>query len=376
MSTWLAYKVNANLADALVGCGFNSPTEIQEKSMVYVNHAVDLIIASKTGSGKTLTYLIPVLNHICNAIDNGDFEGLPMSLILLPTRELAIQVESVLKNVLNQLRTSYPKTKIRTCTISGGFAEEKQLRLLASGPKIVIGTIGRIWDLLENGKSEELKSIAGIQFLVLDEIDRIIDLGQMKELRNVLKYIDAPKSFKFVNTETKEAELQQISFGQAVVGEVPSLQEWDEEFDKQFLGDGFAAPSTVKTNKDRRTYVVSATLGKAFFTSRMMTKKVKNDLKKVMKDNPDTVPNMKLEEIMKHINFKNKTKVIDMTQDMLLPETLEVLKVDVMKDEKMLYLYYFVDLYKDKNMIIFTNSISSSNRIKSLLALASNLLIT
>lgn len=115
-----------------------------------------------------------------------------MSLILLPTRELALQVEAVLKNVINHLRTSYPDTKIKTCTIAGGFSEEKQLRLLSSHPKIVVATVGRIWDLLQNGKSEDLKAISSINYLILDEIDRIIDLGQMKELQNVLKYIENP----------------------------------------------------------------------------------------------------------------------------------------------------------------------------------------
>jgi ATP-dependent RNA helicase DDX24/MAK5 len=151
-----------------------------------------------------------------------------------------------------------------------------------------------------------------------------------------------------------------------------AVEEFDEDFDKMFLGkDDGEAEVKHKSNPHRRTFVISATLGKAFFTSRMMTKKVKSDLKKIMKENPETVPNMKLKEIMKHITFKQKTKVIDMTQDVLLPETLEVLKVDCMKDEKMLYLYYFVNLYKDKTMIIFTNSISSASRIKSLLSLAS-----
>ena len=115
-----------------------------------------------------------------------------MSLILLPTRELAIQVETVLKSVIGHLRTHYPETRIKTCTIAGGFSEEKQIRLLASHPKILVGTVGRIWDLLQNGKSEDLKSISSINFLIIDEIDRVIDLGQMKELQNILKYIENP----------------------------------------------------------------------------------------------------------------------------------------------------------------------------------------
>lgn len=170
--------------------------------------------------------------------------------------------------------------------------------------------------------------------------------------------------------------MNEVDFGDAVAGNFEFVEEFDEEFDKKFLSGASLKTQTVepKSNKNRRTYVISATLGKAFFSSRMMTKKVKNDLKKIMKNNPETVPNMKLKEIMKYIAFKNKTKIIDLTQDALLPQTLEVLKVDVLKDQKMLYLYYFVDLYKDKTIIIFTNSISSSNRIKSLLTLAGRLL--
>lgn len=170
--------------------------------------------------------------------------------------------------------------------------------------------------------------------------------------------------------------MNEVNFGDAMTGNFEFVEEFDEEFDKKFLSGANLRQQTVepKSNKNRKTYVISATLGKAFFSSRMMTKKVKNDLKKIMKNNPETVPNMKLNEIMKYISFKNKTKIIDLTQDALLPQTLEVLKVDVLKDQKMLYLYYFVDLYKDKTIIIFTNSISSSNRIKSLLSLAGRLL--
>lgn len=184
---------------------------------------------------------------------------------------------------------------------------------------------------------------------------------------------------KTIMPEQDDAHLLEVKYTENEVPEIAmDVEEFDEDFDKMFLGKGGEmqddnAPPKYKTNQNRRTFVVSATLGKTFFTSRMMTKKVKSDLKKLMKENPETVPNMKLKEIMKHINFKHKTKVVDMTQETLLPESLEVMKVDCPTEDKMLYLYYFVNLYKDKPMIIFTNSISSSSRIKSLLALASKL---
>jgi superfamily II DNA/RNA helicase len=144
------------------------------------------------GSGKTLCYLVPLLNSICNAIDKGTFDSYSMSLILLPTRELAIQVESVLKNLLAHLRSHYEKVRIPIVTISGGFSIEKQIRLLASKPKIVIGTVGRVWDILQNGKSEDFRALSSLNYLILDEIDRILDLGQLKELSGILQYIENP----------------------------------------------------------------------------------------------------------------------------------------------------------------------------------------
>lgn len=182
---------------------------------------------------------------------------------------------------------------------------------------------------------------------------------------------------KLAVSDEQEAEIQEIKLEDAMkLEKLGALEDFDEEFDRMFLkgelpGDDSEQKQKEKTNPNRRTFVVSATLGKAFFSSRMMTKKVKSDLKKILKENPETVPNMKLKEIMKYIVFKHKTKVIDITQEVFLPETLEILKVDCITEDKLLYLYYFVNIYKDKRIIIFTNSITSSNRIKSLLALSS-----
>lgn len=97
-----------------------------------------------------------------------------------------------MKRILDKLKLQYEGVRIPTCTISGGFSVEKQVRVLSFKPKIIIGTIGRMWDILQNNKSEDFKAIATINFLVLDEVDRIIDLGQAKDLENLLRYIENP----------------------------------------------------------------------------------------------------------------------------------------------------------------------------------------
>jgi DEAD/DEAH box helicase len=524
---WEGLHLNPALVTALEAIGFVSPTEVQARALAYAVHPVDLIVSSKTGSGKTLTYLVPILNNLANAMSKNALASVQMSLILLPTRELALQVLSVLKAITKQLETTFKGQRITSCILAGGFSLDKQKRLLSYGPHLVIATVGRFWDILSTGKSEDLKKVASCSFLVLDEVDRIIDLGQMKELQQVLKYIEDPKSVSLGVNELTEAQDSAIPFEEAIkLINGHKVEEFDPEFDRVFLGkvrrekkvssksryqqkpeslrpdqqetpahkfgqdeeddsqehlgddgdeeefegeeelvdgddegieedgaeefgeqideegasgmeefeeDGFDGmdeegfegmdeeelnfddenddqpkkhknvdqygrknrgrsgqddkeknsiikgiqpPVKYKTNQMRRTFVVSATLGKTFFTSRMMTKKVKSNLKKLMKENPETVPNMKLKEIMRYIAFKHKTKVIDLTTEILLPETLEILKVDCPTEDKMLYLSYFARTYKTKTMIVFTNSISSASRVKSLLALAGSIDVT
>lgn len=125
----------------------------------------------------------------------------------------------------------------------------------------------------------------------------------------------------------------------------------------------------TRVNKNRRTFIVSATLGKSFFTSRVMNKRSKKRMKKLLKNNPEVQPNMKLNEIMHKINFKNKTKIIDMTKETILPDTLKLYKLECLKEEKMIYLYYFIKKHPDDSIIVFTNSINSTKRVNSLMTL-------
>lgn len=111
--------------------------------------------------------------------------------ILLPTRELAVQVKQVIKIILGNCgeKEIY---RFRTCLVSGGFAVEKQERELKKVPEILISTVGRLWDLIQAAQHESLETLSRSHFLILDEIDRILELGQYKQLELVLKYIDNP----------------------------------------------------------------------------------------------------------------------------------------------------------------------------------------
>jgi len=94
----------------------------------------------------------------------------------LPTRELAVQVKQVIKIILGNCgeKEIY---RFRTCLVSGGFAVEKQERELKKVPEILISTVGRLWDLIQAAQHESLETLSRSHFLILDEIDRILELG-------------------------------------------------------------------------------------------------------------------------------------------------------------------------------------------------------
>jgi ATP-dependent RNA helicase DDX24/MAK5 len=93
--------------------------------------------------------------------------------------------------VLSHVKNT-PKYRFRTCLVTGGFAVEKQERLLSKTPEILIATIGRLWDLIQNCQHDSLETLCKSHFLIFDEIDRILELGQYKELEMVLKFLENP----------------------------------------------------------------------------------------------------------------------------------------------------------------------------------------
>lgn len=156
--------------------------------------------------------------------------------------------------------------------------------------------------------------------------------------------------------------------------EVPKFEDeplTEDEFFKQIEElERKQEENKIATNKNRRTFVVSATLGKSFYSSRLMNKTTKKKMKKLLKENPEVTPNMKINEILHKIKFKNKTKIIDETQDAILPANLELMKMDSAKEEKNLNLYHFVKIHPKTPMIIFCNSINSVKRTQAFLTAA------
>jgi superfamily II DNA/RNA helicase len=174
-STFETLGVPADLVSALARDGITEPFPIQELTIPDALAGRDLCGKAKTGSGKTLAFGLPLLERIGRADPKS-----PRALVLTPTRELANQVKNVLAP-LGNLRG------VRVTAVYGGAPMDKQIAALRKGVDAVIGTPGRLIDLLERGEL----SLAAVEVLVVDEADRMADLGFMPQVQKLLHRIQS-----------------------------------------------------------------------------------------------------------------------------------------------------------------------------------------
>ncbi|WP_375326414.1 DEAD/DEAH box helicase [Candidatus Tisiphia endosymbiont of Nemotelus uliginosus] len=169
---------NFNLPDeilfSLEKMKITSPTDIQKEAIPVAMQGEDILASSQTGSGKTLAYLLPIVTSYLNAKT--------MSLVLVPTRELATQVRDTLTKVTT-------KINLPTAVLIGGQPMYKQFAQLRANPKVIIGTPGRIIDHLLRGTLK----LDTTQLVVLDEMDRMLDMGMKEQLEEINKYISTKR---------------------------------------------------------------------------------------------------------------------------------------------------------------------------------------
>ncbi|XP_042864614.1 ATP-dependent RNA helicase DDX24-like [Penaeus japonicus] len=215
------------------------------------------------------------------------------ALIITPTRELAVQVNSHLLAVL-------VNTDIKTAVVVGGMSSQKQERILARGPDIVIGTPGRLWELLQQG-NHHLCQLPYIRYLAIDETDRMVERGHFQELTKLLEVINSEE-------EAKEK---------------------------------------------RQTFVFSATLTMVHALPKRM-----NFKKKTVQMTSET----KVENLVRMIGIKKNRKVVDVTRTFGTAESLTEAKIFCDKEEKDYYLYYLLKQYPGRTLV-FCNSIDCVRRL-------------
>src|SRR3989344_5436384 len=166
-STFYGLGIAPRLLEILAKLNFTVPTPIQEQAIPVAIEGKDLIGIAQTGTGKTLAFGIPMIQRIAQSKAEG--------MIILPTRELALQVDEALRQIGRDLG-------LKTVVLIGGASIRPQIETLRRRPHIVIGTPGRIIDHLE----QRTLSLANISILVLDEADRMLDMGFAPQIKRVL----------------------------------------------------------------------------------------------------------------------------------------------------------------------------------------------
>ncbi|KAF7279661.1 hypothetical protein GWI33_006826 [Rhynchophorus ferrugineus] len=325
MKAWQGYCLPDSILRALLELNFEQPTAIQSFTLpAAILGKRDILGAAETGSGKTLAFGLPILTGILklkeeerNLHSNGAFDENKLdyeiehdskkkplyALILTPTRELAMQVTNHLKSVSKF-------TNINVAVVVGGMAAVKQERLLSKGPEIVVGTPGRLWELIQQG-NEHLSQINNLRFLAIDETDRMLEKGHFRELQDLLERINTHE----------------------------------------------------KSKRNRQNFIFSATLTLVHDIPKHLINKRKIKGKKIS----DMTPEQKLQKIIDSIGVTNP-KIVDLSQGTGTSGTLTECRITCSIEEKDYYVYYFLKKHSGRTLI-FCNSIGCVKRLTTLLTL-------
>ncbi|MGC5167166.1 DEAD/DEAH box helicase [Luteimicrobium sp. DT211] len=177
--TFADFNVRPAIVDALTDAGILHPFPIQAMTLPVALARHDIIGQAKTGTGKTLGFGVPLLEHVVAPDEDGfdalDAPGKPQALVVVPTRELAVQVA-------NDLATASRRRQVRVAQIYGGRAYEPQIAQLTAGVEVVVGTPGRLIDLA----NQHHLDLSHAKTVVLDEADEMLDLGFLPDVEKLI----------------------------------------------------------------------------------------------------------------------------------------------------------------------------------------------
>ncbi|MFA7503135.1 MAG: DEAD/DEAH box helicase [Burkholderiaceae bacterium] len=191
-------KLAQPLLRAIVDSGYTEPTPIQRQAIPHVLQGRDLLAAAQTGTGKTAGFTLPIL-HMLAASGRASKPGRPRCLILTPTRELAAQVE-------DSVRTYGKYLPLRSMVMFGGVNINPQFTALRSPVDILVATPGRLLDHV----GQRSVDLSGVEILVLDEADRMLDMGFIRDIRKVLALLP-PKRQNLLFSATFSDEIRRLA---------------------------------------------------------------------------------------------------------------------------------------------------------------------
>ncbi|MEY3895783.1 MAG: hypothetical protein RLZZ214_1303 [Verrucomicrobiota bacterium] len=189
------FGLQAGILGAIQKSGYTRPTPVQTAAIPKVMQGSDLIAIAQTGTGKTAAFVLPILHRLSESSRQGQSRHIK-SLILAPTRELAVQIMENIRNYGQSL-------PIRVAAIYGGVEEVAQIKSLRKGVDIVVATPGRLIDLLGRQKLD----FSGLEVLVLDEADRMLHMGFLPDIERIVGFLPKRRqTLMFSATLSKQVE--------------------------------------------------------------------------------------------------------------------------------------------------------------------------
>ncbi|HEX8522902.1 MAG TPA: DEAD/DEAH box helicase [Tepidisphaeraceae bacterium] len=186
--------LSASILRAVASEGYSVATPVQAQSIPHVLNNRDLMACAQTGTGKTAAFALPILHQL-----GAHKPGKPRALVLCPTRELATQIS-------DSFRTYGKHLNIRTTIIFGGVSQHHQVKSVRGGTDVLIATPGRLLDLL----NQNLVDLRSVQFLVLDEADRMLDMGFINDIRKIVKVLPQQRQ-TLMFSATMPSEIRELA---------------------------------------------------------------------------------------------------------------------------------------------------------------------
>lgn len=286
------YHIAEGIKKSISKLGYTKPTDIQYKSIPPILRGEDVLAIAQTGTGKTAAFAIPIL-HILQErkIDNRP-DGVKC-LVMAPTHELALQIESVFYELGKH-------TRITSFCIHGGVDQEPQIEQLSHGVDVLIATPGRMFDLHSQG----FLRLERVEILVLDEADHMLDLGFIKDIRDLMRHLPRKRQTLFfsatINLKIKDLAYSlvtdairiQISPKDPVAKNIEHAVAYIEMDDKRFFLESF-----IKNNVEKKILV--------FVRTKVRAERVKKAMERV-DIKTDTIHSDKLQDDREHTmkNFR------------------------------------------------------------------------
>ncbi len=198
------YNISNEVKTSIGKLGFKRPTDIQFKTIPHILKGEDVLAIAQTGTGKTAAFAIPIIEKLHSKKKVQSRKDGIRALIMVPTRELAIQIHEVFTEVSQN-------TRVNCFSVFGGVEQEPQIERLEKGIDVLISTPGRMFDLVSQGHIK----LNRVDILVLDEADHMLDLGFIKDIRDVIKFLPRKRQTLFFSA-TIDSEIKKLAYSLVV----------------------------------------------------------------------------------------------------------------------------------------------------------------